>query len=540
MSPEEAELNAAMERVLRSPSPKKLVVAGPGTGKTSLFRELLASTGGQPDRYVVLTFINNLRDDLEEDLAGLAQVFTLHSFCLGLLHRDATIRAPLSCDFRCLPGLAHLIGEDWRVIKSGDAPQFVSEMRELEEESSIPFYLARGEYYDAVDFDDTVYRVFKGFTSGSAVPDVYNLVLVDEYQDFNRLEAGFIDALAAYSPILIAGDDDQALYSQLRNATWDNIRQLSRDGEFEVFELPYCMRCPKVVVDAVNDVLSRARALHRLDGRIEKPYKYFPPVKRADSAKYPRIALVETSVQRANANYMGRYIATAVAAIPPEEIEEARARSYPAALVIAAQPYRRQIISHLENSGFDVEVRQETTSRLDRDLGLAILQEERDSNLGWRIILDADKPSFLRDAIAGTADNTKRIVDVLPQEYRESVLANVDTYEPPDESKVDLQPESESPEPLRIRVTSFEGAKGLSAQHVYIAGLHNNELPRDPMAIQDLEICKFVVALTRTRKRCSLIYTRNFAGSWRTRSEFIDWIGSARFERVRVDASYRT
>jgi superfamily I DNA/RNA helicase len=89
-----------------------------------------------------------------------------------------------------------------------------------------------------------------------------------------------------------------------------------------------------------------------------------------------------------------------------------------------------------------------------------------------------------------------------------------------------------------VRVTSFEGAKGLSAQHVFIAGLHDNELPHNPAAIKDIEICKFVVGLTRTRKKCSLIYTRNFAGKWKSRSSFISWIDGTRLDSIKVDAAY--
>jgi len=84
MSVEETELAVAIERVLNSTSRKKLVIAGPGTGKTSLFRKMLELDSGEPSRRIVLTFINNLKNDLEADLAGLARVFTLHSYCLGL------------------------------------------------------------------------------------------------------------------------------------------------------------------------------------------------------------------------------------------------------------------------------------------------------------------------------------------------------------------------------------------------------------------------------------------------------------------------
>jgi superfamily I DNA/RNA helicase len=538
VSNEEAELNAAIQRVLSSSSRKKLVVAGPGTGKTTLFRKMLESASGEPDRRIVLTFINNLKNDLEEELSELAEVFTLHSYCLGLLYRDARLRGPLSPSFRCCPGLAGLIQEDWKLIQKCDPPQFVGEMRKLAEENHIPFYLARGDYYDAVDFDDTVYRVYRTLASGDAVPDTYDLVLIDEYQDFNGLEAAFIDMLAQESPIMIAGDDDQALYSQLRDSSWDHIRMLHQAGEYEVFELPFCMRCPKVVVDAVSDVIARAQQLRRLQGRIPKPYKHFPPAKGADSAKYPKIALVETTVQRQNANYMGRYIAQAIADIPRDEIEAATSGGYSPVLVIVGKPYRDQIISHLEKAGYSIDTRRESVSKLDRQQGLSILQENRDSSLGWRIVLNADRPPFIRDVITKTADGTQRLVDTLPNEFRERVLVEVDTYEPP-KSEVDDERRTEEPaEQPPIRVTSFEGAKGLSAQHVFIAGLHDHELPHNPQAIQDLEICKFVVGLTRTRKKCSLIHTRNFAGTRKLPSAFISWINAVRLERIKVDAAY--
>src|SRR5205085_4454099 len=100
----------------------------------------------------------------------------------------------------------------------------------------LDFYLARGNYYDAVDFDDCVFRVYKGITDRRDELDTYELVLID------GLEAGIIDFLSRKSPIVIAGDDDQALYSQLRDASWDYIRSLHHEGKFEVFELPFCMR----------------------------------------------------------------------------------------------------------------------------------------------------------------------------------------------------------------------------------------------------------------------------------------------------------
>ena len=116
-------------------------------------------------------------------------------------------------------------------------------------------------------------------------------------------------------------------------------------------------------------------------------------------------------------------------------------------------------------------------------------------------------------------------------------MAEVDAFQPAE--AVEAEAEAAAPADIPpVRVTSFEGAKGLSAQHVYLAGLHTGELPHDPASIKDLEICKFVVGLTRTRKKCSLIRTLNSAGNWKTASCFIGWIDPARLEFIRVDKQY--
>jgi hypothetical protein len=82
------------------------------------------------------------------------------------------------------------------------------------------------------------------------------------------------------------------------------------------------MRCPEAIVRAVGDIVERARAHELLGGRIAKPYEPYPPRKGPGSARYPRIRIVQTSVQSLKANYFGRYIAEQIDAIPAEEIAE--------------------------------------------------------------------------------------------------------------------------------------------------------------------------------------------------------------------------
>lgn len=533
LSSEERELQAAIASIMESGGAKKLVIAGPGTGKTTLFKRILEASPGGEDQRLVLTFINNLRDDLAKDLEGLARALTLHSYCMGLLHKSGSLRGALSEDFKCCPGLAHLIAEDWELVNHEKAPQFVGQMRSLAEDNQLDFYLARGDYYNAVDFDDSVYRAYVGMASGIAAIETYELVLIDEYQDFNAMEAGIIRLLGTKNPLVVAGDDDQALYSQLRDASWDYIRELSLDDEFEVFELPFCMRCPKVVVEAVNDIITKARELHKLEGRIDKPYRHFPPAKGEDSAKYPKILDVRTSVQSKKCNYMGRYIAEAIAAIPADEIEAALRGGYPAALVIVAKPYREQIIDFLVAAGFTVDTKTDSEGGMGRVTGLSILKQDAASNLGWRIVLGADRPGFMADTIRRVVETGEPLIDVIPEAYRDGILTEAAglAEEPEDVSEAE-------PSAVPIKVTSFEGAKGLSAQHVFIAGLHDGEIPHDPAAVQDIEICKFVVGLTRTRKRCTLIHTGHFATSWKQPSTFISWIEDGRIEHKVVDKNY--
>jgi superfamily I DNA/RNA helicase len=226
-----AELKAATDGILASKSSKKLVVAGPGAGKTYLFKELLKAAEGTAHERLVLTFINTLKGDLERNLGDASQVFTLHGYCQYLLRSNVTLRSGLSEQFRCYPGLRGLIPRDWMFLHGTNSPTFVQLMRDLEcTDDQKEFYIERCNYYDAVDFDDSVYRALSQMTNDKTLVPAYKLVLIDEFQDFNKMEASIIDLLSEKNQIVIAGDDDQALYSQLRSASWDHIRARYASG----------------------------------------------------------------------------------------------------------------------------------------------------------------------------------------------------------------------------------------------------------------------------------------------------------------------
>lgn len=531
------ELNEAIEKVLLSKSKKKLIIAGPGAGKTTLFRKLLEGTEGAQGDRVVLTFINNLKIDLERGLGDLAQIYTLHGYCQSLLHRYPQLRDRLTENFVCFPGLASLIKRDWLWITDSEAPAFVEQMRRLAcPDEQVAFYFELAKYYDAVDFDDSVFRIHRALIVRKDLVPEYKLVLIDEFQDFNKMEAAVIDLLGEKNPITIAGDDDQALYSQLRDASWDYIRQLHGRGDYEVFHLPFCMRCPEVIVSAVADILAAARRLKKLAGRINKPFRFFEPRKGGDSKRFPRIEYVTTTVQRENANYFGKYIEKIIRSIPARELDEA-AKSYEAAaLIIGSNPYRRQVHDYLIERG--VIKKDEEEEMTDREKALQILAVNSRSNLGWRIILSDEAEDTSKRILLEAMANASSLVDVMPDELRISVLEEVAAFVKAKTEEQDDDRKEKDSAPAAVKLTSYEGAKGLSAQYVFLIGVHEGEIPRNAGDPTDIEICRFLVGLTRTKKKCMTLVTRHFADSHKRPSIFLGWIDPKRFEPIYVNAAY--
>lgn len=531
----EAQLQALIDGIVQSNSSRKVVVAGPGTGKTTLFRKLLESRSSSREEHLILTFINNLKAELDETLGELACVRTFHGYCRHLLHHQAQVRAGLSDAFIYYPALPSLIESDWKICRSQPLPRFVKLMRQLEPGDGTNFYIARSDYYDAVSFDDSVFRVYQALNAYRDEIGTYDLVLIDEYQDFNRLEAALLDLLATRSAIVIAGDDDQALYSQLRSSSPEFIRARYAAGEYARFELPFCMRCTEVIVRAVGDIVANARGNGLLADRINKRYDPYPPRKAADSARYPRIRVVETSVQNLRANYFGRYIAQAIDRIPASEITQSHEDRFPTVLVIGPKQYLGQVRGHLETNGYQCAAATENDPvEVNRLEGLKIIRDCPVNNLGWRVILETDTPPFMTDVVGNSVTTRHPLFEIIPADFREQILAEAQAVNEPAQPPPEI-PEIDRTRPL-IKFASFEGSKGLSAQHVFVVGLHEGDIPRQ--VINDLEVCKLLVAITRTRKQCHLLYARRWGNTWKKPSVFLKWIHPERKELVRVTKDF--
>src|ERR1039458_9582859 len=236
---QKSERKRCLDNILASKARRKLIAAGPGTGKTHTFREMLAQRAG--DNNLALTFINKLADEMKSVLGKNAEVKTFHAYCKKVLHQQNG-RVDLA------PYLTATIQKDAVLLGNGFS-DFATKFQTLAEKSpDLAFFLRRGDYYDAVGFDDAVYRLLKQVQSDPDVLPDFGQIVVDEFQDFNQLEVTFIAQIAKKGELLIVGDDDQAVYSG-RSASPNFLRRLFGSGKFETFQLPYCSRCTSVIVD---------------------------------------------------------------------------------------------------------------------------------------------------------------------------------------------------------------------------------------------------------------------------------------------------
>lgn len=529
------QLNEHINKILSSNALKKLIVAGPGTGKTSFFEKTINYYGGSKENYLILTFINNLEDELQKDLGDLAKIHTFHGYCHLLLRTNSSLRYGLQDNFYYYPALIKLIKSDWETLNKSESPQFTKLMRNIPAEKSLEFFLKIGNYYNAVGYDDSILRVYKSLNEGKNINEKYKLIIVDEYQDFNMLETAVLTQIIESNPALVVGDDDQALYCQLRDSSPSFIRDLFNGQDFEKFELPFCLRCPNAVIKVFNKIIETAKEKGLLNKRIMKKFDFFPPVKGKDSRNFPKIKLIISTVQRKGANYFGRYILKELEKITKEEVKESHDKHFPTVLIIGPTYYLRTLTSLFDVQELVYEFNESKPELgINIEDGLKLLKRDNKSNLGWRIIIESTKPEFYTKCVSSIINNVE-IYNLIPKEFIDEFIKKAESLEIKEEPVV--KKEINEIKPI-IKLVTYEGAKGLSAQHVFILGAQNGNLPRNPSAISDIEVCRFLVALTRTRKQCHILCTTNFAGKRMNPSEFIGWMGNENLDIIRIDKTY--
>nr|WP_030764618.1 MULTISPECIES: ATP-dependent DNA helicase [unclassified Streptomyces] len=266
-------LDAAQRAVVDHTGGPLLVLAGPGTGKTTTLVEAVAArveAGADPARILILTFSRKaaveLRDRAALRLGGARapQATTFHSFCYGLVraHQDTDLFAdPL----RLLSGpeqdvMVRTLLEGQRRIRSIRWPDdlraalttrgFADEVRAVlararelglgpQALSSFADRIGRpdwkaaaaflSEYLDVLDMQGTLdyaellHRAVLLAERTPSLASTYDAIFVDEYQDTDASQLRLLRALTGPGGTLVAfGDPDQSIYA-FRGADINNI-----------------------------------------------------------------------------------------------------------------------------------------------------------------------------------------------------------------------------------------------------------------------------------------------------------------------------
>jgi DNA helicase-2/ATP-dependent DNA helicase PcrA len=295
-----ADLNPAQRSAVEHGDGPLLVLAGAGSGKTRVLTHriayLLATGMARPSEILAITFTNKAADEMRgrvERLTGAAArlmwVMTFHSACARILRQHADRLAykrgfsiydeadSLRMVKRCMNDLevdpkrfpprsirAQISGAKNRLR---DAETYREEQGSFFEETVAGVYVEyerRMHAANAMDFDDLLVRTVNLFELFDDLRDRYarnfRHVLVDEYQDTNRVQYRLLQLLSReHGNLFVVGDDAQSIYA-FRAAEIRNILDFEHDFEgTEVVKLEQNYRSTQTILDASNGVISHNR-----------------------------------------------------------------------------------------------------------------------------------------------------------------------------------------------------------------------------------------------------------------------------------------
>src|SRR3989449_9663553 len=297
-----AELNEQQLAAVTAPPGPILVIAGAGSGKTRTLTYRVAyllENGIDPRNILLLTFTNKAARQMLDRVANLLPVDatglwggTFHSIGNRMLRRHGRALGYSS-------GFTIMDREDQKdliatvVASSGIDPKemrfpkadvladifsfVVNTERPMEEllAEKFPYFLplleqikdvhARYERKkkstNSMDFDDLLEKTLRMLMEHEEIAGFYRrqfqFILVDEYQDTNKIQADFVDTLAAeHKNVMVVGDDAQSIYSW-RGANFQNILEFpKRYPTAQVFKIELNYRSVPEILEVANAAIA--------------------------------------------------------------------------------------------------------------------------------------------------------------------------------------------------------------------------------------------------------------------------------------------
>jgi superfamily I DNA/RNA helicase len=551
--------------IARHPASQLLIVAGPGSGKSYLFLERIrywVEEYGEPHIYVS-TFVRKLVDDLLNEVAvkldpgvkNRVDGSTLHSLARSILERSSgTSDLPLD------PYIKVIAGDRWERVVWRDVLAFHAGLsgyshRDLRAQFQEDELSDEGEwlelratydrlrsFYNAVGFADMI------VSARTAVEENPELVehpfwIVDEFQDLNRAEEHLIRALTREATgVLIAGDDEQALYQQMKGATPEIIVAYYEDHEFVNAMLPYCSRCSYYICLAASAFIDH----HRGDDAIAKSYL---PLE-ADPERV-KVQIILTAAPRTAVAYVARFLDDHAEELKAHaDAMEAGAETDPFLLILSPEteagflqkateelfdlvsawgskglhrsqdywnvvdfcmaawrPDNFTVRKVLDHDGVSVDdVHELIVTAFGEDKSLV----ELDSELLSRIMFECHEVAAVVEAEdTGADEKAARCAELVSAVSDVGRLARELDAHPI--SKGGAADEGDArvegaPTLSPVEVLSMIGAKGLSAKHVIVLGCDEQNMPRTTPL-------EFYVALSRARETLHLVTSLGARGA---------------------------
>jgi ATP-dependent DNA helicase UvrD/PcrA len=315
----EKELNEAQFKAVTTTEGPLLIVAGAGTGKTRtlVYRVArLVEIGAKPESILLLTFTRRAAASMLSRAAALADARcqrvsggTFHSLGHSVLRKYSEI-AGVQRNFTVLDqsdteDLIDLLRRQIKLTRGSDArhfprkrtiaaifslmvnkvqtmkqvlnneyPQFVDERRNLETlfKSFEEFKRAR----HMLTYDDLLVRLREALESSTELrerlSDQYRYIMVDEYQDTNKLQAQIVKLMTArHDNVAVVGDEFQSIYS-FRGASHRNMLEFPKlFPSAQIIKLEENFRSTQPILDVANAIIADVKESFkkRLYSRIE-------------------------------------------------------------------------------------------------------------------------------------------------------------------------------------------------------------------------------------------------------------------------------
>lgn len=241
-------LNTAQQKAVCHETGPMLVLAGPGSGKTTVLlcriSRLLERGLAKPQEILALTFSKAAAEEMKsrfENLNGASGVSfgTFHSIFFRILRsrygwnveqifqeeeRRSILRNSIEAEKWDIPDLEEYISQFFSQLSLMNSEleqpnRFTPVGMPVEEFRKLyRAYEGYKERHEKLDFDDMLTQCYQLLREDAAVREYwqrkYKFILVDEFQDVNQAQFACLQILAEkHQNLFVVGDDDQSIYA---------------------------------------------------------------------------------------------------------------------------------------------------------------------------------------------------------------------------------------------------------------------------------------------------------------------------------------